>query len=308
MNGILLINKPANITSHDVVAAVRKLFRIKKVGHAGTLDPFATGLLLLCIGKATKIVRYLMDCDKEYIAMMKLGETTDTQDCTGTIVEQRPVPSISEHHILNVFTRFTGEISQIPPMYSARKVEGERLYTLARQGKTVPRKSQQVTVHTLELLEYSLPYLRFRAGCSKGTYIRTLAFDIGEALGCGAHLTALERTRIGQFSLNQAYSLEQTAQLGSDTARQDWLISMDEALSFFPGIRLCETDATRLTHGVRVFLPVEEYTEGNGQHFSEQIVRIYNAAGIFIALAGRTAVKQHGDVWWQLQPLNVFIS
>ena len=153
MNGILLLDKPIDTTSHDVVAWVRKHFRIRRVGHAGTLDPFATGLLVLCLGQATRIVQYLVDRDKEYAAVMKLGETTDTQDCTGQIQERKEVPEFSHQDIVRTFETFTGEISQIPPMFSARRVKGKRLYELAREGKTVEREARNVTIHECELLE-----------------------------------------------------------------------------------------------------------------------------------------------------------
>ena len=255
MQGVLLVNKPAGITSHDVTRQVRKIFQIRKVGHAGTLDPFATGLLLVCLGEATKIVRYLVEHPKEYVAEMKLGETTDTQDYTGRMKERCEIPSTAHENLPRVFARFSGEIFQIPPMYSAKRLQGQHLYEFARAGDIVVRAAQKVTIYELEILERALPVLRFRVVCSKGTYIRTLAHDIGAALGCGAHLTALTRTRIGHFSVQDAFSLEQLTQLTQRHDREKCLIPMNQALSFLPAIQLDETAAFRLAHGGRVAAP-----------------------------------------------------
>jgi tRNA pseudouridine55 synthase len=247
--GILLVQKPANMTSHDVVVWIRKQFHTKRVGHAGTLDPFATGLLILCLGEATRIVEYLVDLDKEYVAVMKLGESTDTQDCTGRVLERKTLPTFLQDgsafdvigdRVRGTFARFVGDISQIPPMFSARKVQGKRLYEFARQGETVERPARNVRVSELELLEIIPPYIRFRVVCSKGTYVRTLAHDIGETLGCGAHLSALERTRIGQFSIKEAFSLDQLAQLTRQSDKQHVLIPLDRALAFLPAMEIGE--------------------------------------------------------------------
>ena len=250
MHGVLLVNKPPVITSHDVVAAVRKQFHIRKVGHAGTLDPFATGLLLLCLGDATKIVRYLSDCEKEYLAVMKVGEETDTQDLTGQIVRQTPVPDLSHADITRVFAQFHGDLLQTPPMYSARRVQGKRLYELARQGKTVERQAQPVHIARLTILDISLPFIRFQVVCSKGTYVRTLAHDIGKILECGAHLTELERTRIGEFRLADAYLLEH---LSERKHVPGTLIPLDKSLSFFPEVILQEAESKQLMHGVQIY-------------------------------------------------------
>ena len=193
MGGILLVHKPADCTSHDVVTQIRKLFRTKKVGHAGTLDPFATGLLLLCLDEATRLSEYLLNAEKEYAAVVKLGEVTDTQDRTGRVLETCPVPDLAEAELRAAMTGFIGEIAQTPPMFSARKVQGRRLYKLARKGKTVERAAQAVNIAALDLLAVELPFLRLRVVCSKGTYIRTLAHDLGAALGCGAWFSMPKR-------------------------------------------------------------------------------------------------------------------
>ena len=303
MNGVLLINKPPDLTSHDVVLQIRKVFHTRKVGHAGTLDPFATGLLILCLGEATKIVRYLVDCDKEYVAVMKLGETTDTQDYTGQVVEQKAVPALIQIELAQVFTCFVGEIAQTPPMYSARRVQGKRLYQLAREGKTVERQTRSVTITALEILECTPPYIRFRVICSKGTYIRVLAHDIGQTLGCGAHLVELERTRIGQFSLQEACSLEQLSSMSQDHDRGNSLLSIDQALTFFPSATLDETVAKRLAHGTRIYQRTQEHGH-LADH--EELVRVYNPSGKFIALARTAVLCPDDEMQRQFQPVKVF--
>lgn len=203
LNGILIVNKEKKMTSHDVVKKIRKNFSVKKVGHAGTLDPNATGVLVLLLGKATKQSQDLTASDKEYIATMKLGEKTDSADCDGKIINIRDVV-VTESQIQEVLKSFEGEKEQIPPMVSAKKVNGKKLYALARKGLTVERKPQKINIKEIELLEISFPYVKFRVLCSKGTYIRQLADDVGEKLGCGAHLSDLERTKSGKFSIENA--------------------------------------------------------------------------------------------------------
>lgn len=318
MGGVLLVNKPADITSHDVVVEIRKLFRTKKVGHAGTLDPFATGLLLLCLDEATRIVEYLVNCDKEYVAVMKLGESTNTQDCTGYMLEKRAVPAFREDEISETFVRFVGDLSQIPPMFSARKIQGKRLYKLAREGKTIARGARRIRIHELEILAITLPYIRFRVVCSKGTYIRTLAHDIGEVLGCGAHLSVLERTRIGPFLLKNAVSLDELSQTVQQSDKIRSLIPIDEALVFLPTIAIGETAAVLLAHGTQVSLSEGDFKlrevpsngrhRGGGVHRGEhdQEFRVYSTTGRFIALARRRFTGTPNKPQWTLQPLKVF--
>ncbi|MDY0092427.1 MAG: tRNA pseudouridine(55) synthase TruB [Candidatus Vecturithrix sp.] len=306
MQGVLLINKSENITSSGVGRQVRQLFQTRKVGHAGTLDPFATGLLILCLEGATKIIRYLVEHPKEYVAVMKCGETTDTQDCTGVVLERRDIPAYTSEVVENVFSRFIGAIRQIPPMYSARRVQGKRLYQLARAGKTVEREAQTVTVSELEILEQALPYIRFRVVCSKGTYIRTLAHDLGEALGCGAHLTALVRTRIGHFSVQDAFSLDQLAQLTQRYEREACLISINQALSFLPAIELDDASSLRLAHGGRVAVPEGYAAMVPLPEAQKNPVRVLCRNGELIALARAVEHDLHGEIQWQLQPISVF--
>lgn len=208
MDGILIINKPAGITSHDVVDIIRRRFNIRRVGHAGTLDPMATGVLVILIGKATKTSIAFMQDDKEYVATLFLGKRTDTQDSSGRVIEERPIDGLYIDSIKRTFNSFLGEIEQIPPMVSAKKYKGKKLYQLARKGKSVPRGSRKIKIHEIELLDCNLPEVAFRVRCSKGTYIRTLCEDIGKALGYPAHMSGLVRTMSGRFSLEQALNLD----------------------------------------------------------------------------------------------------
>ena len=218
--GILVVDKEKNMTSHDVVALVRRKFRIKKVGHAGTLYPNATGVLVLLLGKATKQSGKFLDQDKEYMATMKLGEKTSTGDCDGEIVKEAEVIA-TEKEVRDVAAGFVGEIEQVPPMTSAKKVNGKRLYKLARKGVEVERSPRKVFVKELEVTKVDLPYVFFRVACSKGTYVRQLAEDIGEKIGCGAHLEELRRTRSGDFSLEQAVSLASLSNMDPETLNEN---------------------------------------------------------------------------------------
>jgi tRNA pseudouridine55 synthase len=201
IDGLLLIDKAGGITSHDVVALVRKRLGAQKVGHCGTLDPLATGLLLIVVGRATKIQDLLMSEDKEYVGTMKLGEITDSQDCDGQMIEQRPVEGIEPYRVEAAFQKFHGDFYQTPPMVSAIKRDGVPLYKLARQGKIVDREARFVHVYAHEIRAIRLPEIDFRVICSKGFYVRTYAHDIGLELGCGAHLSALRRTKSGRFTV-----------------------------------------------------------------------------------------------------------
>jgi tRNA pseudouridine55 synthase len=205
IDGVLPIDKASGMTSHDVVAIVRKVLGTKKVGHCGTLDPLATGLLLLTLGKGTKIQDLLMSEDKEYVGTMKLGEMTDSQDADGAITETRPVPNLTSEQIEVAFAKYDGDFYQTPPMVSAIKKDGVALYKLARQGKTVEREPRFVHIYAHQILEVRPPEVEFRVVCSKGFYVRTYAFDIGNDLGCGAHLNALRRTKSGRFDVGMAF-------------------------------------------------------------------------------------------------------
>lgn len=209
IDGVLAVDKAPGMTSHDVVGIVRRALGTKKVGHCGTLDPLATGLLLITVGRGTKIQDLLMSEDKEYVGTMKLGETTDSQDSDGQLVETKPVPDFAADQIDAAFAKFHGDFYQTPPMVSAIKKDGVPLYKLARQGKTVEREPRFVHVYAHEILKVALPEIDFRVVCSKGFYVRTYSFDIGNELGCGAHLRALRRTKSGRFSVDGAITIEE---------------------------------------------------------------------------------------------------
>lgn len=208
-DGVLLVDKAAGMTSHDVVALVRRQLQIKKVGHCGTLDPIATGLLLLTLGRGTKIQDLLMSEDKEYAGTLTLGATTDTQDRAGKILEEKPVPPLTETSVREAFEKFRGDFYQMPPMVSAIKQGGVPLYKLARQGKTVEREPRLVHVYSYQISRIEAPEVDFSVSCSKGFYVRTYAHDIGEALGCGAHLKDLRRTRSGRFIVDGAVTVDE---------------------------------------------------------------------------------------------------
>jgi len=209
LDGVLLVDKSSEMTSHDVVAISRRTFNMTKVGHCGTLDPLATGLLIIVLGKGTKIQDLLMSEDKEYVGSMKLGESTDSQDADGKTVELKPVPELSQQEIEAAFAKYHGDFYQMPPMVSAIKQKGVPLYKLARQGKTVEREPRFVHVYAHQINRVALPIIDFRVVCSKGFYVRTYAHDIGADLGCGAHLAALRRTKSGKFNLDRAVTVDE---------------------------------------------------------------------------------------------------
>ncbi|MFA5257689.1 MAG: tRNA pseudouridine(55) synthase TruB [Opitutales bacterium] len=207
--GILLIDKPKGITSHDIVDRVRRKLHIKRVGHAGTLDPMATGLVIILVGKATKASQYLMGMDKTYEGTILLGKNTNTHDADGTITQERPVPELAEAQILEVLKSFEGDQYQTPPMFSAKKIDGVPLYKLARKGQEVEREARLIHIYGFELDEWHAPdKIDFTVACTKGTYVRTLAHEIGEKLGCGAHLISLNRTDIEKFKIEDSVRLE----------------------------------------------------------------------------------------------------
>ncbi|MGE5300950.1 MAG: tRNA pseudouridine(55) synthase TruB [Acidobacteriota bacterium] len=250
MDLIININKPSGITSLQAVTKVKRIFGVRKAGHTGTLDPMATGVLLVCLGEATKVSRFLLDMDKKYRARVKLGERTDTCDAEGRVVERKDASSVTEDQLVNVVKMFEGEITQRPPMYSAVKVHGERLYKLARKGIEIDRPERRVRVYDLKVTAVQLPYFDMEVSCSKGTYIRTLCDDIGAVLGPGAHLFALERSAVGFFDIANAVSL---GELGSDafpTVCKKAFYSLDEALSELQEIVLEQNDYEKAKNGV----------------------------------------------------------
>ena len=257
LNGIVLLNKPVGIGSTQVLQRVKNLFKVRKAGHTGSLDRLASGLLPLCFGEATKVSGFLLDADKRYRSTFRLGVVTNTGDAEGEVLEQREPPPLEKGEILEVMSEFEGEIEQIPPMHSAIKHQGQRLYKLAHQGLTVERQPRRVTIHRLELLEHGNGRLRVEVDCSKGTYIRTLAEDIGKRLGCGASVEALHRFGAGPFDAKDMVALpelEERAERGLD-ALDEVLLPMEAAVAHWPGVRLPDAVAYYLQRGQPVLVP-----------------------------------------------------
>ena len=233
--GIIVIHKEKGFTSHDVVAKLRGILHMKKIGHTGTLDPDATGVLPVALGKGTKLVDLLTDKEKTYEAVLHLGIDTDTQDMSGTVLEEKPV-NVTEEEVRKVLKSFVGEQLQVPPMYSALKVNGKKLYELAREGKTVERKARPVCFYEIEPLEFHLPLVKIRVTCSKGTYIRTLCHDIGEKLGCGGCMEELLRSRVGRYSLFESHTLAQVEAAVADGTVQDMIDPVEAVLAEYPAL------------------------------------------------------------------------
>ena len=270
-NGVLIIDKPQGWTSMDVCAKLRGILREKRVGHGGTLDPMATGLLPVFVGRATRGVQYATDGKKEYLAVLRLGLVTDTQDVTGQTLEEHPV-SVTAAEIEAVLPRFRGDIMQIPPMYSAIKIDGKKLYDLARKGKEVERQPRPITIYELELGEQlSDTNWQLRVVCSKGTYVRTLCHDIGRALGCGAAMAALRRTKVAGFTLENAVTLEQV-QACEDPAAL--LAPVDGCFADLPALTLTAPQAKCVRNGLAFTC-----------HGDEGEYRVYGPEGEFLALA-----------------------
>ena len=232
LEGILLVDKPRDHTSHDVVARLRGKLKMKRIGHAGTLDPMATGLLIILVGKATRVSQYLICLDKEYEGTIELGKVTDTQDADGEVMETRPVPPLTEADALAAIKTFLGDQYQMPPMYSAIKIAGVPLYKSARKGEEIEREPRFIRVMSWELTRFALPQLDFRLRCTKGTYVRTLAHDLGQKLGCGAHLSALRRTATEKFNVTQALTLDQIQALSLTEIEQRLIPARDAMPSF----------------------------------------------------------------------------
>ena len=233
--GIIVIHKEKGYTSHDVVAKLRGILHMKKIGHTGTLDPDATGVLPVALGKGTKLVDLLTDKEKTYEAVLHLGITTDTQDMSGTVLEEKPV-NVTEEEVRQVLESFVGNQLQVPPMYSALKVNGKKLYELAREGKSVERKARPVSFYEITPLEIKLPLVKLRVTCSKGTYIRTLCNDIGEKLGCGGCMEELLRSKVGSYSLDESHSLAEVEAAVADGTIQDMIYPVEQVLSGYPAL------------------------------------------------------------------------
>jgi tRNA pseudouridine55 synthase len=285
MDGVLPVNKEAGWTSHDVVAKVRHQLGAVKVGHAGTLDPAATGVLPILIGKGTRVAEYLVNWDKEYRAQLRLGETTDTLDATGTVLERQSTLQLTASAIVEAVRRFRGEIQQVPPMYSAVKIDGVPLYRSARAGKTVPRETRTVFIHELDVLGVTDQDVELRVVCSKGTYIRTLCADIGRALGVGGHLRTLQRTRVGPLTLDDALTIDQLIRAHRLGGVTDQMWSLDEVLRELPVVVVDVRTADRVCHGAPVgWSNVVSIQGGVLQHTAGLPVRIHDGNGRLLAV------------------------
>ena len=279
MNGVLIVNKEQDFTSHDVVAKLRGITRQKKIGHTGTLDPMATGVLPVCFGNATKLCDMLTDKSKEYETCMLLGVTTDTQDITGSILEKKEV-KCTEKEISDVIQKFVGEYEQMPPMYSALKVNGKKLYELARAGIEVERKTRTVVIEKIEILSIDFPRVYLRVGCSKGTYIRTLCDDIGRELGCGATMEELKRTRVGGFTIENAYTLNQIENMMQEGVLENELLRTDEVFKEYDKISAVTNEIDKFLHnGNPVYISNFERNTYDGE-----LVRMYDLSGEFVGV------------------------
>ncbi|MCO7247931.1 tRNA pseudouridine(55) synthase TruB [Halomonas sp. Mc5H-6] len=249
VNGIVLLDKPKGLSSNHALQRVRRLFEAQKAGHTGTLDPMATGLLPICLGEATKFSSHLLEADKVYRTRVELGTMTDTGDAEGAIIEQHAVPSLTVDEVEATLSGFRGEIDQVPPMYSALKHEGKKLYELAREGKQVERAARRVSVYDARLLSFEGTAFELEVSCSKGTYIRTLAEDIGKALGCGGHISQLRRLKTGPFNGDAMWTLEALEALADQAAREAELMPVDVLVDHLPSLTLDEPAYGRLAHG-----------------------------------------------------------
>ena len=263
VSGILLLDKPLGLSSNHALQRVKRLYDARKAGHTGSLDPLADGMLPICLGDATKLSAFLLDADKYYWFRLKLGETTATGDAEGEVIRTRPVENIDASAIERVLANFRGEIEQLPPMYSALKHKGKRLYELAREGIEVEREPRRVSIHDLTLGDLNLPEFELQVHCSKGTYVRTLAEDIGEALGCGAHVTGLRRTGVGPYTEYPMYSLETLEEIAAQgqNALDRLLLPVDTALADWPAVRVNADTAFYFRQGQAVLVP-KSPTEG----------------------------------------------
>jgi tRNA pseudouridine55 synthase len=259
-NLVINLNKPKNISSQKAVTKVKHLFAVRKAGHAGTLDPIATGVLIVCLNEATKITRFISDLDKEYMVRLKLGERTDTYDLTGKIIGKTDFSLIKETDIHKVLNNFKGRIKQTPPMHSAIKIGGQPLYKLARLGMNIERPERTVNIYKIDLAFFNPPYLDLRISCSKGTYIRTLCDDIGNALGVGAHMVSLERTRIGRFRIEDSTSIDKV------NCNKDACHSIDSAISHLQEIKLDEDSYYKAQNGMSIILSSEALAKVSNEH------------------------------------------
>jgi len=293
MDGIFNINKPTGMTSHDVVAIIRKHLKQKRVGHAGTLDPLASGVLPICVGQATRVAEYLSESGKAYQADINFGTATDTYDAEGTITATASTADLTLNMIQETLEQFRGPQMQNPPLYSAIKIQGQPAYKRARAGEVIVLEPRPIVIHLLEILEWIPPRLTLAIECSKGTYIRSLAHDLGMQLGCCAYLEALVRTRSGPFTLSDSITLEQFADAVETNSIQHYSFPLDKALEQYPAMKLDVETAERIKHGNIFNNPVAN---------NSGLARVYDTNGAFIAIAEWNEEQQ---AW---QPKKVFAS
>lgn len=281
-NGILIVDKPDGWTSQDVAAKLRGVFHERRIGHGGTLDPMATGVLPIFVGRATRAAEFMESAEKEYIAGLRLGLVTNTQDTSGEALESRPV-DVTREQLEAVLKQFTGRIQQIPPMYSAVKIGGKKLYELARKGQEIERKPREITIHALELLDGAGSDWTLRVHCSKGTYVRTLCHDIGAALGCGGCMSSLRRTMAGRFTLDGALTMQQILDFAAQGAPQELLLPVDAVFSQYPALIVTLAQATRVRNGAEV----------RDREFPDGMCRVYSETGEFLMLGKVSAHTLH---------------
>ena len=297
MDGLILAYKPQNITSHDVVAKIRNILNTKKVGHYGTLDPLATGLILIAVGKATKLFPYFSKTDKVYKGGIRLGFSTDTYDSTGKPISSESKKYPTKDNLANAMKKFEGRIQQVPPPYSAKKYKGKPLYKLAREGKEFELRPSQLFIHYFRLINYNPPFIECEIKCSSGTYVRSLAHDLGQIIGCGAHLYELLRTQVGNFQLKESFSIEKINQLAQEGKIKKFLIPLEFLLPEFPKIILQERGSALAKNGNIIFAEnILKITQGEPSSSSnlsekEEIFRMFNGDGKLLALAKKVPEK-----------------
>jgi tRNA pseudouridine55 synthase len=301
LNGIIVIDKPGDISSAGVVRFVKKMLNAEKVGHAGTLDPFAEGVLICCLNQATRLAGFLLHGEKKYVAVLKLGEETDTQDFTGTVISTSKPVDLSSQAITEVFKKFEGSIKQLPPVYSALKHKGIPLYKLARRGKPIQKPPRYVQIFSIAIQELALPLIRFEVKCSAGTYIRTLCADIGKSLGCGGHLTALKRLESSGFTLDQAISMSELEKLRNSPKLLKYLIPMADALPHMPQIRADKELVKKICHGKMISVRNLIDRDGTARiHDTGSEIKIVDRDGDLIA------ILKYGDAGGHLKYRCVF--
>jgi len=301
LEGILAVYKPAGFTSHDVVAKVRRILKMKRIGHTGTLDPEVTGVLPLCLGRATRVVEYMQELPKEYYATLRLGIATDTEDLTGQVIEQVDSVSVTKEDVMQVLNSFQGVISQVPPMFSAVKVDGKRLYELAREGKTVERKSREVTIYEIEMTDTSwdgpYPELSFRVLCSKGTYIRTLCVDIGRALGLPSVMVKLTRSKSAGIDAEHCLTFDDIQRYMDEGTLGSHLIPVDQAIPQLPVHTVSEEKTSAAIQGQRLsYKSVIPEVNGDGP------IRLYDVKGRFLG------IFQRQEDTGAIAPVKVFLQ